>query len=327
MPPRSPALARSLTLACGLALLAPAALARPEPTPAQARLCAITDWTTPDARESRRHLVLIRGTVRGALASDLAAAGLPAPLAEELVRLLAHAVDFQRDLHPGEGFAVLFERFRDEDGAPLGEGAILHAGFTLGRGSLAFWRQATEAGADWFDDGGRSLRRLYLRTPLDSTGVTSAFGLRDHPVLGFTRMHQGVDFAAPIGTPVHAAADGEVAEIGFAGGYGRRIILRHPDGAETLYGHLSAFGLGLKPGDRVRQGSVIGLVGASGVVTGPHLHYELTVAGRKQNPAHARIAPASQLEGEALDSFRATRQLLLAALEGLEPRQELASAE
>ncbi|WP_431268413.1 peptidoglycan DD-metalloendopeptidase family protein [Dankookia sp. P2] len=201
----------------------------------------------------RRHLVLARGTIRQDLLDDLRAAGLPDPLARQLVQGLAHDVDFQRELRPGDTFTILFERFRDAEGDLLREGRMLHAGFALSGRDLSLWRYDTEDGPDWFDDQGRSLRRAFLRTPLDGARVTSGFGMRAHPVLGYTRQHQGIDFAAPSGTPVLAASDGEVVQIGWLSGYGRVITLQHPEDRSTRYAHLSAFAPGLKLGDRVRQ--------------------------------------------------------------------------
>lgn len=285
-------------------------------------------WTAQEMRaEQQRHLVLARGEVNGALFDSLQAAGLPSNLALGLVRVLAHEIDFQRDLQPGDGFAVLFERFRDADGQFLRNGEVVHAEFQLSGRHLSIWRYETADGADWYDDTGRSLRHTFLRTPLDGARATSGFGIRHHPVLGFTRMHQGIDFAAPAGTPVYAAADGVVEQIGTANGYGRMVTLRHAGGTETRYAHLSAFARGLKRGSRVRQGDVIGKVGSSGLATGPHLHYEIIIAGRPVNPATAQAEASAQLTGRDLANFMAERQSLQTWLARLEPMQEVAAAE
>ncbi len=285
-------------------------------------------WTAKEMQaEQHRHLVLARGQISGALFDNLQAAGLPPSLALGLVRVLAHEIDFQRDLQPGDSFAVLFERFRDADGQFLRNGEVVHAEFQLSDRRLSIWRHVTAEGADWYDDTGRSLRHTFLRTPLDGAHATSGFGMRHHPVLGFTRMHQGVDFAAPAGTPVYAAADGVVERIGHASGYGRMIVLRHAGGTETRYAHLSAFARGLKPGSRVRQGDVIGKVGSSGLATGPHLHYEILMAGRPVDPATAQAEAGTQLTGRDLAAFMAERRSLQAWLARLEPMQEVAAAD
>ncbi|MBL6457259.1 M23 family metallopeptidase [Belnapia sp. T6] len=288
-----------------------------------------TGWQATEEEATRvRHLVLIRGTVTGRLYEDLGNAGLPSDLALGLVRMLAHAVDFERELRPGAPFTILFDRIRDAEGGLLRDGAVLHADFQLTRERLSLWRQDTPQGPEWFDDNGRSLRRNFLRTPLDGARVSSAFGARRHPILGFTRMHQGVDFAAPTGTPVLAAADGTVERIGFAGGYGRLIELRHPDGSMTRYGHLSGFARGLELGSRVAQGETIGRVGSSGLATGPHLHYEIAEAdGRRVDPGAARPAATVLLAGDALQEFQENRTAILAQIAHLEPRQEVAWAE
>lgn len=285
-------------------------------------------WIASEALAGqRRHLVLARGVIRDDLLDDLLSSGLPAALARELVQGLAHELDFQRELRPGDSFTLLFERFRDPGGEVLREGRTLHASFSLAGRALSLWRYDAGAGPDWFDDQGRSLRRAFLRTPLDGARVSSAFGMRRHPVLGFTRQHRGIDFAAPSGTPVLAAADGEVEQIGWLNGYGRTLALRHEDGRTTRYAHLSAFAPDLRAGSRVRQGEVIGKVGRTGLATGPHLHYEIAENGLPIDPAQARTMPAAELRGANLEMFLAGRQSLARQVAHLQPMQEVAAAE
>jgi murein DD-endopeptidase MepM/ murein hydrolase activator NlpD len=300
--------------------------------PAPGRTVTVTrtpsGWQAVEEEATRhRHLVYARGEVTGALLQDLGAAGLPQALSVNLVRMLGHAVDFQRELQPGDGFTVLFDRFRDAEGGLLRDGDVLHAEFRMSTRRLSLWRHETAAGPEWFDETGRSLRRNFLRTPLDGARISSEFGQRRHPVLGFTRMHQGIDFAAPHGTPVLAAADGVVERIGFVSGYGRLVELRHPDGSMTRYAHLSAFAQGLKLGSRVGQAEVIGRVGSSGLATGPHLHYEIVENGRSVDPAVARPAATVLLAGEELEDFQRTRRAILTQIAHLEPMQEVAWAE
>jgi murein DD-endopeptidase MepM/ murein hydrolase activator NlpD len=158
--------------------------------------------------------------------------------------------------------------------------------------------------------------------------MSSGFGMRRHPVLGFSRKHEGVDFAAPRGTPVHAAADGIVASMRVERGYGRILRLRHQSGVETRYAHLARFATGLTPGVRVRQGDVIGTVGSSGLATGPHLHYEVVMHGRPVDPARADLPEAARLQGEALASFQAQRRALQRQIAQLEQgRTEVALAD
>lgn len=247
-------------------------------------------------------LTLAEGRLTTSPAEDFAAAGLPLPMSRLLARQLAPA------LRPGAHFAIL-RTDPPEPGTP----EALRVSLDLGRGHLALWRQPADAGPAWFDANGRGLRQPFLLHPLEGGQQTAGFGMRAHPLLGEERMHQGVDFAAPAGTPVLAAADGIVTELGFAGTYGRRIALRHSPRLETRYAHLAGFAPGLQPGDRVRQGDPIGQVGATGLATGPHLHFELLEGGRPVDPGQPRALPAPQLAGEALETFDLTRRGLARA--------------
>jgi murein DD-endopeptidase MepM/ murein hydrolase activator NlpD len=234
--------------------------------------------------------------------------------------LFGHVLDLARDLALGDRVRLLLRR-------PSGGGpeVLDYAEVDIARGPVRLWRtggedaKAGEEAADAFvDDRGAGLRRLLLRTPLAHPRLTSGFGLRFHPLLGYTRMHQGVDFGAPVGTPVLAAGDGVVESAGWTGGYGRMIRLRHAGGYATGYAHLSAWSPGLGPGAAVRQGQVIGWTGNSGLSTGPHLHFEVRFDGRPIDPATA--APdAPPPSPERLAAFTERRQALrqrLAALEG-----------
>jgi murein DD-endopeptidase MepM/ murein hydrolase activator NlpD len=275
----------------------------------------------------RRMLARASGAVDGGLFPAMTGAGLPPGLALSLVRTLGHEVDFARDIQPGDRFSVLFERFRGGDGDLLGHGRVLHVELELSGRRVAYWRhEARDGTPEWFDAEGRSLRRAFLRTPLDGARVSSGFGMRNHPVLGFTRMHAGIDFAAPTGTPVYAAADGTVISARAEGAYGRIVRLRHPGGTETRYAHLSRFARGIAPGRRVRQGDVIGAVGSTGLSTGPHLHYEVVVAGRHVNPA-GRTEQNVRLAGRDLRDFQAARRTLALYAAGLGSRTEVAMAD
>lgn len=284
-------------------------------------------WRAEESLAPRsRFIVRAAGTVDGGLFPAMTNAGLPPGLALSLIRVLGHQVDFQRDLQPGDRFTILFERYRDGDGDILGHGQVLHAELTLSGRVLAVWRHKDRRGTlDWYDAEGRSLRRTFLRTPLDGARVTSRFGMRSHPILGFTRMHQGVDFGAPTGTPVYAAADGVVVSAKNEGGYGRMVRLRHSGGVETRYAHLSRFGRGIAPGRRVRQGDVIGAVGSTGMSTGPHLHYEVIAGGRPVNPSR-HIQQTTRLAGQDLAAFRTAQRQLRQLTARLGTREEVAMA-
>jgi murein DD-endopeptidase MepM/ murein hydrolase activator NlpD len=284
-------------------------------------------WRAEETLAPRtRFLARAEGSVSGGLFPALTAAGVPAGLALSLIRILGHQVDFQRDLQPGDRFSILFERFRDSDGDILGHGQVLKAELLLSGRRLAIWRHRDRRGTvDWYDQNGQSLRRAFLRTPLDGARISSRFGMRSHPILGYTGMHRGIDFAAPTGTPVYAAADGVVAFAGVSGGYGRIVRLRHAGNVETRYAHLSRFGRGIAPGRRVRQGDVIGAVGSTGLSTGPHLHYETLVAGRHVNPAR-HIERTIRLAGADLTAFRARQRDLERTASRIGARDEIALA-
>lgn len=275
----------------------------------------------------RRMLARASGTVDGGLFPAATTAGLPPGLALSLIRTLGHEVDFQRDIQPGDRFSILFERFRGGDGDLLSHGRVLHVELVLSGRRLAYWRHEARNGtADWFDAEGRSLRRAFLRTPLDGARVSSGFGMRNHPVLGFTRIHAGIDFAAPAGTPVYAAADGTVVSARVEGAYGRIVRLRHSGSTETRYAHLSRFARGVASGRRVRQGDVIGAVGSTGLSTGPHLHFEVVIAGRHVNPG-GRTGHNLRLASRDLQAFQAARRSLATYASGLGTRTEIAMAD
>jgi murein DD-endopeptidase MepM/ murein hydrolase activator NlpD len=270
------------------------------------------EWSAEEHITPRqRHLARIEAEVDGGVMPALTSAGLPAPLAFSLIRALSHQVDFQRDIQPGDRIEVMFERLRAPDGDLIGHGRVLHVALTLSGDVLSLWRHDDEDGeAEWYDEKGRPLRQAFLRTPLDGARITSRFGMRRHPILGFSRMHRGIDFAAPSGTPVYAAANGAVASISFDRGYGRVVMLRHEGGLQTRYAHLSRVTRGLRVGAKVKQGDVIGAVGSTGLATGPHLHYEILQAGKQINPAATRLAAREPLRGRELAKFQEARQQL-----------------
>jgi murein DD-endopeptidase MepM/ murein hydrolase activator NlpD len=275
-----------------------------------------------------RHLVRAEGEIGSSLYEDMAAEGVPPGLIMGLIRAFSHAVDFQRDIQPGDRFAVMFERFRDPDGALIQHGQGIYAELRLRDRAVRIWRHAPAGGSpDWFDEKGESVRRALLRTPLDAARISSGFGMRRHPILGYSRMHRGVDFAAPTGTPVYAAGEGRVDFAGWRGDYGRTVILRHAGGISTLYAHLSTIPATIRPGTRVRQGQVIGRVGSTGMSTGPHLHYEVHRNNVAVHPASIRTLAGRNLQGRELAAFRAERARIERQFAALAGVTELAAAD
>ena len=237
-------------------------------------------------------------------------------------------VDFTRDIRPGDRFTVVCERLE----SPEGErrfGRILAARVDVAKNpNYAFYFDDSSAAvAGFYDERGRSLRRAFLRAPLQFRRVSSRFGSRFHPMLHIWRAHEGVDFSAPYGTPVRATADGIVTRVGREDdGYGNLIELRHANGIRTRYGHLSAFARGLRVGERVEQGETIGFVGSTGLSTGPHLHYEFLVNGRPTNPRRNDMGSGTPVPQRLAAAYDAVRDVLRAQLEPKGPAAPAAPA-
>src|SRR6202040_2830038 len=203
----------------------------------------------------------------------------------QMIHMFSYEVDFQRDIKPGDSFEVYYNYYYTPDGKPAKEGEIAYAAMHfLGR-TVALYRYhpRDEDTADFYDSRGQSGKSMLMKTPVDGARISSTFGRRFHPVLGYTRMHKGIDFAVPTGTPVMAAGGGSVSFAGYAGEYGNFVVITHANGYSTAYGHLSRFAV--KTGSRVHQGQVVAYSGATGLVTGPHLHYEIRVNNSQVNPA------------------------------------------
>jgi len=248
------------------------------------------------------------GTVDGSVIASAEAAGVPRPALAEMLRAFSWDVNFEHDIKVGDRFDVLIEQSWTSDGKPVDAGRVLWAELTTGGGleSYSVYRFKPRDGAEFFYNGeGQSVVKALLRTPLNMSRISSGFGLRRHPVLKFTRLHAGIDFAAPPGTPILAAGAGTVVEAGPNGGYGRWVKISHDGGLATGYAHMSRIAPGVRRSARVRQGQVIGFVGSSGLSTGPHLHFELHRNGQPVDPLSvARTALRASLGGEDLARFR-----------------------
>lgn len=244
-------------------------------------------------------------------------AGLSDNLIMQLVALYGWDIDFALDIRNGDQFSVIFqESYRN--GVKVKDGPILAAEFTNRGRDLRAVRYTHEDGSvDYYSDNGDSMRKAFIRTPLDVYRISSHFGPRRHPVLHNMRMHRGVDYAAPTGTPIKAAGDGRIAHLGRKGGYGNTIILRHGGRYSTLYAHMSRFAKGLKNGNSVKQGQIIGYVGATGMATGPHLHYEFQVDGVHKDPLKVELPQAESIPKEQLATFKSRIRPLLAELDTL----------
>ncbi len=250
-----------------------------------------------------------RGSISASLFLDAQEAGVPAQIIVEMIRMFSYSIDFQREIHPGDTFEVFFDRKYDEDGIAVKEGQIAYASLNVDGKAHRLWRFKTADGNwDYFDEAGNSMKKFLMKTPVDGARISSTFGMRRHPILGYSKLHAGVDFAAPKGTPIYAAGDGTIKMASRYGGYGNYVSIRHANGYETAYAHMNGYARGIRTGVRVRQGQVIGYVGTTGRSTGPHLHYEIHIAGKKVNPLGLKLATGVKLTGKQLASFKATRQ-------------------
>jgi murein DD-endopeptidase MepM/ murein hydrolase activator NlpD len=240
---------------------------------------------------------------------------IPKPLIDELVRIFAFDVDFQARISPGDALEV-FHSMPDPADKEARDGEVLFAALTLGGISKRFYRYRTgdDGVVDYYDEEGKSAKKFLMRKPMSAGIIRSGFGWRVHPILGYRRLHTGVDYAAPRMTPIMAAGSGIVEKAGPTSGYGNFTLLRHTNGYETGYGHQTAFAKGVVPGARVRQGQIIGYVGSTGLSTGPHLHFEIRVNGSPVDPLRIRLPRGRVLEGELLSGFERERERIDALL-------------
>ncbi len=236
---------------------------------------------------------------------------IPRPIIDDLIRIYSYDVDFQRKVQPGDSFEVLYAG-EDETPASDSRSDVLFASLTVGGETKKFYRfQSPDDGlVDYYDDAGKSAKKFLVRKPVAEGIMRSSFGIRRHPILGYTKMHTGVDWAAPTGTPIYAAGNGTIEKAGWESGYGKFILIRHNNGYESAYGHMSAYARGMDEGKRVRQGQVIGFVGSTGLSTGSHVHYEIRVNGRFVDPMRIKLPRGRELQGPMLTAFEGERERL-----------------
>lgn len=256
-----------------------------------------------------KQLIRARAEISDSLFLAAGKAGLEHEITAELIRMFSFDVDFQRGIHPGDSFELTYERFAGDDGQIVKTGRILKATLTRKGRPLTYYRfhPKGETYPGYFDAKGQSAKKTLMQTPIDGARISSGYGKRRHPILGYNKMHKGVDFAARSGTPIMAAGDGVIEVAGWNGGYGRYIRIRHNGTYKTAYAHMKAFRRGMKKGTRVKQGQIIGYVGTSGRSTGPHLHYEVLKGGRQVNPRSIKLPTGIKLAGDRLKAFEAHR--------------------
>jgi len=250
----------------------------------------------------KNHLVettIDRGIYRTAKQS-----GIENSIVAQFARLYGFEVDFQRDLKKNDKIKIFYERYLDDDGMPQRTGNIIYSEITNVERNIILYRYEYPNGSiAYFTPEGKSIEKSLMRTPINGAKLSSRYGFRIHPILGYNQMHQGTDFAAPIGTPVMASGAGTVEYSGWKGGYGKFISIRHSAVYQTNYAHLQDYAKGIRRGAKVQQGQVIGYLGSTGSSTGPHLHYEVIVNGKKENSQTLKLPSAAPLEGNNKNFF------------------------
>jgi murein DD-endopeptidase MepM/ murein hydrolase activator NlpD len=234
---------------------------------------------------------------------------IPKPVIEDLIRIYSYDVDFQRKVQPGDSFEVLYAG--DEQPGDV-HNDVLFASLTVGGEPKRFYRfQSPDDGlVDYYDENGKSAKKFLVRKPVADGIMRDGFGIRRHPILGYTKMHTGVDWAAPTGTPIYAAGNGVVEKADWESGYGKFVLIRHNNGYETAYGHMTAYARGIEEGKRVRQGQIIGFVGSTGLSTGSHVHFEIRINGRFVDPMRIKLPRGRELQGPILANFEKERERL-----------------
>lgn len=235
---------------------------------------------------------------------------IPSNAVMGMIRAFSYDIDFQRDIKHGDKLEVIMDKFYTEEGKLSHTGDVLYSSITLKNKKISIYLHVNEAGQSaYYNEKGENIKKEFLRTPINAARISSKFGLRNHPVLGYTRMHKGVDFAAPMGTPILAAGSGVVESATRLGQYGKYIKIKHNATYSTAYAHASRFAKGIKPGYKVTQGQVIAYVGKTGVTSGPHLHYEVIENGKQINPLKFKFASSSgKLTGKELIKFKKTKK-------------------
>jgi len=225
----------------------------------------------------------------------------------EFARIFGFEIDFQRDIRKNDYFKIVYDRYFDENGVFVKSGSILYAHMSVNGREITLYKFGDDKDYGYFDINGKSVEKALMKTPINGARLSSSFGMRKHPILGYNRMHKGIDFAAPEGTPIMASGSGTISHAKWCGGGGNCIKIKHNSTYETVYGHMKAFARGIKSGKKVRQGQVIGYVGSTGMSTGPHLHYEVIVNRKKVNPQKLKLPSGKILKNEERKEFEIHR--------------------
>ena len=238
---------------------------------------------------------------------------IPASIIVEFARVYGFQVDFQRDIRKHDSFQIMYEVFIDDNGKEIESGEILFANLNLSGEDNSLYYFDVKGSEGHYDKNGKSVRKALMKTPINGARLSSPFGMRKHPIDGFNKMHRGTDFAAPMGTPIMASGDGLIKKAGWCGGGGNCVVIKHNSTYKTVYAHMSKFASGIRSGVRVKQGQTIGFVGSTGKSTGPHLHYEVIVNGKKINSQTLKLPSGKVLKGQERKIFE-TKKIKLDVL-------------
>ena len=265
-----------------------------------------SNWSAFKAfRPIKKETLFITGTIKSNLYLSAQEVGLPEDALIEFVQLMGYSIDFQRQIQTGDKFKILFKQSFDVlSEKRIGLEEISYAELNVSDESYKFYRFTDSEGkVGYYDEKGQSARKTLMKTPINGARLSSGFGMRKHPIKGFSAMHKGVDFGAPTGTPIFAAGDGVLEKVGWINGYGRYILIRHNSTYKTAYAHMSGWAKGIRRGTRVYQGQIIGYVGSTGNSTGPHLHYEILINGRQVNPLKVRMPSGKPVNSKDRKAF------------------------
>ena len=255
-----------------------------------------------------KKLVYRETVIENSLYNSAINLGIKPNIIIEFARLYGFQVDFQRDIWKDDSFQIIYEEYTDDNNKVVDTGEIVFANLNLQNTDLQLYKyEYSENKVDYFDENGKSIRKTLMKTPINGARLSSSYGKRKHPILGYTKMHTGTDFAAPTGTPIMASGDGKVTKAGWCGGGGNCVKIKHNSTYQTVYAHMSKFGRGIKKGVRVKQGQIIGYVGSTGLSTGPHLHYEVIENGKKINSQKLKLPSGKILKGDERKGFEVSK--------------------
>jgi len=261
--------------------------------------------------------VVVKNVITNNLYSSAVSLDVEPNIIIEFARIFGFEVDFQRDIRKGDWFEILYEKFEDDNKKVRDTGKIIYASMYVNGEEINLYNFKYKAEEDYYDIKGKSITKSLMKTPINGARLSSSFGMRKHPILGYNKMHRGTDFAAPSGTPIMASGSGTVTRARWCGGGGNCVKIKHNSTYETIYAHMKAFAKGIREGKKVKQGQIIGYVGSTGLSTGPHLHYEVIVNGKKVNSQKLKLPSGKTLKGDERKQFELDRIKIDLKLAGL----------